>query len=164
MDKVETFYLEKHAIILRMASLVYESYGTSLSKFDVVNLNQADPHEIGDLLGCSVEVLDGLERLQRFGKANRDGFRYIFRKIDKVRLPSNPHLQERNSKLLNSQFASQRRCLEDLERINKCIVDLSRARVESQSSSTHVSLFLHSFRARFYSSFLFSKRCVSRYS
>lgn len=154
MDKVETFYLEKHAIILRMASLVYESYGTSLSLFDVVNLNQADPHEIGDLLGCSVEVLDGLERLQRFGKANRDGFRYIFRKIDKVRLPSNPHLQEGNSKLLNSQFASQRRCLEDLERINKCIVDLSRARVESQSSSTHVSLFLHSFRARFYSSFL----------
>ena len=118
-----------------------------------MDLAQVDQHEIVDLLGCSIELFEGLEKLQWYGKVNLDGFRNIFRKLDKVRSSSNGHIYKDELEFHNAEFASQRQCLKDLERINIFIPRLTRASVESQSSLTHFSLLLQTLCARYYPSF-----------
>jgi glycerophosphodiester phosphodiesterase len=153
IGSVETFYEGKYAVIQQKATALYNYYGIHPDSFDTVNLDEVDQHELEDLLGAFIELLDGMEKLQWYGKVNRDGFRKILRKLDKFRSRSDQYPYEGDPTLSNSQFASQTKCLKDLERITKSVADLSRANPQNRPSSKRVSLFLENFCNRSYPSF-----------
>lgn len=129
---------------------LYDHYGITPDFSDTMSLREVDQNELQDLLDTFIELRDEINKLQWYGKVNRDGFRRILGKLNKFRAGSDSQPYE-DSKLTNSQFANQTRCLKDLQHINRVIANLSRARSQSRPSSMYISLFLKNFCARFYS-------------
>ncbi|KAH0562731.1 hypothetical protein GP486_002608 [Trichoglossum hirsutum] len=152
IDSVETFYRDKYAVIRQKATTLYNYYRIYPDSFDDMDLDEVDQYELEDLLGAFTELRDGMRKLQWYGKVNSDGFRKILSKLDKFRSGSERYPYEDEPKLSNSQFASQTKCLKDLERIMKSVAHLSRACSQDQPSSTRISLFLENFCNRSYPS------------
>ncbi|KAI9780710.1 MAG: Glycerophosphocholine phosphodiesterase [Peltula sp. TS41687] len=149
IDHVETFYGDKYAVIQHRATALYDHYGIAPDFYEDVDLCVVDQKELEDLLDSSIELRDGLEKLQWYGKVNRDGFQRILDKLNKSRARSDGQSNE-DSRLASSQFASQKECLKDLNHINRALIDLGRALSQKQPGSTYVSLFLENFCVRFY--------------
>ncbi|KAI9772905.1 MAG: Glycerophosphocholine phosphodiesterase [Geoglossum simile] len=148
INRVESFYLTKYAIIEQKAVALFDHYGISPHFPDTLDLDEleAEQYELEDILLTSIELRTGIKKLQWYGKVNRDGFRKLFQKLGS--LSSGSRLGD--SELCKSQFVSQVQCLEDLERINRSISSLSRVSFQGRSSSNRLSLFLGRFCGRFY--------------
>ncbi|KAI9843807.1 MAG: Glycerophosphocholine phosphodiesterase [Sclerophora amabilis] len=142
IEKVERFYVEKYLNISQKAQLLHTRYGISSVLPRFLRPEKVDPYEIGELLGSAIELRKGLEKLLWYGKVNRDGFLAIFRKLDRIRSSNNLHFFRDESRIYDLDFATQRKCLYDLERVNRSITIFTRASEKSQSRSSHISLFL----------------------
>lgn len=86
-------------------------------------------------------------KLKWYGRVNRDGFQRLFDKLNQFPAGDDTHSYN-ESKFLEWEFASLRRCLSDLSRISKSLEILNQTISRSPCSPTQGSLFLMTACAR----------------
>lgn len=117
-------------------------YGTVLHLSAIPALEEVDPYELKDLLEAFIELRKDLRKLQWYDRVNQDAIHRIYAKLEKFSKTIGQSHHDYKSSWIKSQLAWGTQCLKDVERLNKLVADISRARSHAQSGSTRRSLYL----------------------
>jgi glycerophosphodiester phosphodiesterase len=139
---LDTFHNDKYEFLHRKETELCKRYGLAPHLSVVPNLEEVDHCELKDLLEAFIELRKDLTKLQWYDRANQDAIHRIYAKIEKFSKSIGRSHHEHKSRWLKSQLACETQCLNDIERLNKLVADISWACSHAQSGSMCRSLYL----------------------
>jgi glycerophosphodiester phosphodiesterase len=140
IETLKSFRKDKYDFWRRSETELCNSYGISISISIIPALNEVDEYELKQLLEAFGEIRKGLMRLQWYDRVNQDAVHRIYAKIDRCCKSVGRSHAGHESRRMESQFAWGITCLEEVERLDRWVANIDRAR--SQSGPPRRSLYL----------------------
>jgi glycerophosphodiester phosphodiesterase len=144
IDALIAFQSSKHDILHRKQAEICKRYGLSPNPYVVPGLEEADHHELTDLLEAFTELRKDLKKLQWYNRVNQEAIDRVYGKLRKYSSFIDRPYENHQAKWLDSQLASESQCLKDAERLDELVADIERVCSNAQSAADGTSLCLKS--------------------